>query len=187
MNYRVKASPQEQLHMNWLRKLKPGIQFRPGCPDDLELVHALELEMFGVETWSREHLARCLGDSGQEFRLAMDGPLLAGYLWLDWCESERGTLELDGLVVAPAYRRRKLAERLLHWAVDRAFQAGWWRMQLKVRADNLPALKLYSKFGFHKVEELPGVYNGRDGLLLRLEQLNSKAPDFARKRSQLEG
>ena len=60
-------------------------------------------------------------------------------------------------------------------------------MQLKVRADNLPALKLYSKFGFHKVEELPGVYNGKDGLLLRIEQLNRKAPDFARKRSQLEG
>ena len=32
----------------------------------------------------------------------------------------RGTVEVDGLVVAPAYRRRKIAERLLHWAVERA-------------------------------------------------------------------
>ena len=70
---------------------------------------------------------------------------------------------------------------------ERAVQAAWPRLQLKVRADNVPALKLYSKFGFHKVEDLPGVYGGRDGLLLRLEQLQAKAPEFARKRSELEG
>ncbi|MBN9415085.1 MAG: GNAT family N-acetyltransferase [Candidatus Eremiobacteraeota bacterium] len=174
--------------MNWLRRSQPaGLQFRAGHLEDLESVHALELELFGEEVWSREHLSRALSDTGQEFRLAVDGELLVGYLWLDWTACERGTVELDGLVVAPAYRRRKVAERLLHWAVERALQAGWPRLQLKVRADNLPALKLYSKFGFHKAEELPGVYGGKDGLLLRLEQLPSKAPEFARKRSQLEG
>lgn len=174
--------------MKWLRRpKKSGLQFRVGLPEDLESLHALEVELFGQEVWSREHLARCLSDTGQEFRLALDGEQLVGYLWLDWIACERGTVEVDGLVVAPAYRRRKIAERLLHWAVERAVGAGWPRLQLKVRADNLPALKLYSKFGFHKVEELPGVYNGKDGLLLRLEQVQAKAPEFARKRSQLEG
>lgn len=173
--------------MNWLGKRK-SLEFRLGGVADLDLLHSLEIELFGEEVWSREHLLRALGDSGQEFRLALDGSQLAGYVWLDWCASERGTVEVDGLVVAPNYRRRKVAERLLHWAVDRAAQAGWQRLQLKVRSDNLPALKLYAKFGFHKVEELPGVYpGGRDGLLLRLEQILSKAPEFARKRSLLEG
>lgn len=172
--------------MNWLRRSK-RLEFRPGTTSDLEMVHALEVELFGEEVWSLEHLGRALGDPGQEFRLALDAEKLAGYVWLDWCASDRGTVEVDGLVVAPRYRRRKVAERLLHWAVDRAAQAGWQRLQLKVRADNLPALKLYSKFGFHKVEDLPGVYSGKDGLLLRLEQILSKAPEFARKRSQLEG
>ncbi|MFN8607079.1 MAG: GNAT family N-acetyltransferase [Vulcanimicrobiota bacterium] len=173
--------------MNWLRRPK-RLTFRAGAPADLELLNALEVELFGQEVWSKEHLVEALGDSGQEFRLALDGDNLAGYLWLDWCAGERGTVEVDGLVVAPAYRRRKVAERLLHWAVERAAQAGWQRLQLKVRSDNLPALKLYSKFGFHKVEDLPGVYaGGKDGLLLRLEQILRKAPEFARKRSQLEG
>lgn len=188
MNYRVKPPPLEQRPMKWLRRPKAtGLQFRAGMLEDLEAVYALELELFGQEVWSREHLARALSDTGQEFRLAVEGPKLVGYLWLDWIVGERGTVEVDGLVVAPDYRRRKIAERLLHWAVERAVQAGWHRLQLKVRADNLPALKLYSKFGFHKVEDLPGVYGGKDGLLLRLEQLLAKAPDFARKRSQLEG
>lgn len=174
--------------MNWLRKPKPtGLLFRAGMLEDLEAIYALELELFGQEVWSREHLTHALSDTGQEFRLAVDGANLVGYVWLDWIAGERGTVELDGLVVAPAYRRRKVAERLLHWAVERAVQAAWPRLQLKVRADNVPALKLYSKFGFHKVEDLPGVYGGRDGLLLRLEQLQAKAPEFARKRSELEG
>ncbi|MBS2039074.1 GNAT family N-acetyltransferase [bacterium] len=173
--------------MHWLGKPR-SLDFRVGAAADLEMLHSLEIELFGEEVWSREHLLRALEDSGQEFRLALDGPRLAGYVWLDWCAGERGTVEVDGLVVAPNYRRRKVAERLLHWAVDRAAQAGWPRLQLKVRADNLPALKLYAKFGFHKVEDLPGVYpGGKDGLLLRLEQILAKAPDFARKRSQLEG
>ncbi|MBX3170962.1 MAG: GNAT family N-acetyltransferase [Candidatus Eremiobacteraeota bacterium] len=174
--------------MKWLRRPQTiGLQFRAGRLEDLESLYALEVELFGAQIWSREHLSRALSDTGQEFRLALDGAQLVGYLWLDWTTGERGTLEVDGLVVAPAYRRRKIAERLLHWAVERAVQAGWPRLQLKVRADNLPALKLYSKFGFHKVEDLPGVYVGKDGLLLRLEQLPARAPEFARKRSQLEG
>ncbi len=174
--------------MYWLRRPKAaGLQFRAGTLEDLEPIHALEVELFGQEVWSYEHLSQALSDSGQEFRLAVDGTQLVGYLWLDWIAGERGTVEVDGLVVAPAYRRRKIAERLLHWAVERAVQAGWPRLQLKVRADNLPALKLYAKFGFHKVEDLPGVYAGKDGLLLRLEQLLTKAPEFARKRSELEG
>lgn len=174
--------------MNWLRKPRPsGLQFRAGMLADLEAIYALEIELFGQEVWSREHLTRALSDTGQEFRLAVDGAQLVGYLWLDWITGERGTVELDGLVVAPAYRRRKVGERLLHWAVERAVQAGWPRLQLKVRSDNVPALKLYAKFGFHIVEELPGVYAGKDGLLLCLDQLQAKAPDFARKRSELEG
>lgn len=174
--------------MKWLRKREPaGLQFRAGMLEDLDPIYALELELFGQEVWSREHLTRALCDTGQEFRLAVNDSHLVGYLWLDWTACERGTVEVDGLVVAPAYRRRKVAERLLHWAVERAVQAAWPRLQLRVRADNLPALRLYSKFGFHKVEDLPGVYGGKDGLLLRLEQLLVKAPDFARKRSELEG
>jgi len=40
---------------------------------------------------------------------------------------------------------------------------------LEVRVDNLPAIRLYEKFGFKQVSIRKGYYGGLDGLLMKLE------------------
>ena len=40
---------------------------------------------------------------------------------------------------------------------------------LEVRIDNLPAIRLYEKFGFEQVSIRKGYYDGVDGLLMKLE------------------
>lgn len=37
---------------------------------------------------------------------------------------------------------------------------------LEVKQNNIPALKLYKKFGFKEVAKRPGYYNGTDGILM---------------------
>lgn len=61
---------------------------------------------------------------------------------------ERGAVGLYDLAVAPEHRRsgrgRALVQALLDWAV----QAGATSAYLQVRAQNLPALRLYESMGF---------------------------------------
>jgi RimJ/RimL family protein N-acetyltransferase len=71
-----------------------------------------------------------------------------------WCDiqrhpfpshSHRGTL---GMGVVPEYRGRGIGARLLDQTLKQAFAAGFVRVELNVRADNLRAMRLYEKLGF---------------------------------------
>jgi RimJ/RimL family protein N-acetyltransferase len=71
-----------------------------------------------------------------------------------WCDiqrhpfsahSHRGTL---GMGLIPDYRGRGVGARLMDQTVSQAFAAGFVRIELNVRADNLRAVRLYEKAGF---------------------------------------
>jgi RimJ/RimL family protein N-acetyltransferase len=71
-----------------------------------------------------------------------------------WCDiqrhpfsahSHRGTL---GIGVIPDYRGRGIGARLMDQTLKQAFAAGFIRIELNVRADNLRAVRLYERAGF---------------------------------------
>jgi RimJ/RimL family protein N-acetyltransferase len=71
-----------------------------------------------------------------------------------WCDiqrhpfpahAHRGTL---GMGVVPEYRGCGIGARLLDQTLRGAFAAGFVRVELSVRADNLRATQLYEKVGF---------------------------------------
>jgi ribosomal protein S18 acetylase RimI-like enzyme len=71
-----------------------------------------------------------------------------------WCDirrlpfpahADRGTL---GIGIVSEYRGHGLGYRLIDAALKQAFRAGFARVELDVRIDNLPAVRLYEKFGF---------------------------------------
>lgn len=66
--------------------------------------------------------------------------------------------ELQALLVAPAWRRRGLAERLLAAVIDQARQWGGERLLLEVRASNAAALALYRRTGFVEDGRRRGYY-----------------------------
>lgn len=80
--------------------------------------------------------------------------------------------------VAPEYRRRKLAHRLME-KVEEGFRRRNVRvLRLEVRSVNHAAQHLYSNLGFVVTQRLPRYYaNGGDGLLMvkSLEQTNDKS------------
>jgi ribosomal protein S18 acetylase RimI-like enzyme len=73
-------------------------------------------------------------------------------------------LEIKGLAVSPAHRRRGVARALLHAAIDQARAAGAERLTLRVLAHNEGARALYASCGFEVEGVLRGFFrlDGRD-------------------------
>ena len=70
-----------------------------------------------------------------------------------------GDVHVTNVAVAPEYRRRGLARRLLGRAVEYARAAGAFCMTLEVRETNAPAIALYRSFGFVPVGLRPRYYH----------------------------
>lgn len=68
------------------------------------------------------------------------------------------------LFVDPVYYQQGIATALLTHVVSEVGEKAW----LLVAKNNFPAIKLYYKNGFKKVEEFVGKYNGMDVCVLRL-------------------
>ena len=77
--------------------------------------------------------------------------------------------------VAPAWRRRRIAERLLVAALDLSIARGAREATLEVRLSNLPARRLYEKYGFRPVGIRPRYYSDdhEDALIMTTEPLLS--------------
>jgi RimJ/RimL family protein N-acetyltransferase len=97
---------------------------------------------------TREFVLNCLKNNDPHF-VALAGGEVVG-----WCDirrhslpvlAHRGTL---GMGIVPAHRGRGLGLRLINAALKQARDTGFVRIELDVRADNSPAIVLYSKVGF---------------------------------------
>jgi ribosomal-protein-alanine N-acetyltransferase len=75
--------------------------------------------------------------------------------------------------VHPRWRRQHIGERLLIAFLDLALDRGAHEAMLEVRLSNLPARRLYEKFGFRPVGLRPRYYsdNGEDALIMTTEPL----------------
>jgi ribosomal-protein-alanine acetyltransferase len=67
-------------------------------------------------------------------------------------------LHLLNVAVHPDWRRRGVATRLVHTVFEMAIAKGVIRALLEVRASNLPAQQLYTRFGFQAIARRSGYY-----------------------------
>lgn len=65
---------------------------------------------------------------------------------------------ITNLAVAPAWQRRAVGSHLLLALLDRLLRSGVAAATLEVRASNLPAQRLYGRFGFAPVGVRRGYY-----------------------------
>jgi ribosomal-protein-alanine N-acetyltransferase len=79
--------------------------------------------------------------------------------------------------VAPAWRRRRIGERLLVALLDLAIARGAREATLEVRLSNLAARRLYEKYGFRPVGIRPRYYSDdrEDALIMTTEPLDGPA------------
>jgi ribosomal-protein-alanine N-acetyltransferase len=66
---------------------------------------------------------------------------------------------LNLLAVAPEHRRQGLGRQLMGWLGATAIEAGVFRINLEVRAQNAPARAFYASLGFDQLGEVQGYYH----------------------------
>ncbi len=81
--------------------------------------------------------------------VALDGRTVIG--WCDVLAKPRPAMRHSGVLgigVAAAYRRQGIGKALMETALAVAKNRGLTRVELFVRTDNRPAIRLYERFGF---------------------------------------
>jgi ribosomal-protein-alanine N-acetyltransferase len=103
----------------------------------------------------------------------IDGRIVAyGGMWLMDDEANITTF-----AVHPAWRRQRIGERLLLAFMDLARDRHAREATLEVRLSNLPARRLYEKYGFRPVGLRPRYYsdNNEDALIMTTDPLDAPA------------
>jgi ribosomal-protein-alanine N-acetyltransferase len=142
--------------------------------DDVPDVHAIEHASF-TTPWP-DHAYRTELETNRlaHYLVVRVGDRVVGYagLWLMVDEAHVTTFAIH-----PSWRRRRLGERLLIALLDLAIERRASEATLEVRLSNLPARRLYEKFGFRPVGIRPRYYSddNEDALIMTTERLDSPA------------
>jgi len=155
--------------------------------DDLPVIQAIERAAFSAPWPANAYRTELETNKLAHYLVVRVGDEIAGFagLWLMVDEAHVTTFAID-----PAWRRNHLGERLLIALLDLALDRRATEATLEVRLSNLPARRLYEKYGFRPVGIRPRYYsdNNEDALIMTTEPL--RAPEMtarlAERRAALE-
>jgi ribosomal protein S18 acetylase RimI-like enzyme len=164
-----------------VRRRKPQrdvVKLRRGCASDLDVLDALEREIFNSRLFSghllsRASFRRLLALPSATFIVAeADEP--AGYVLVLY-RARSCAARIYSIGVAARFRRRGLARYLVHAAEQDALRRGRNALRLEVRANDRGSIALYESSGYRRIGRAPGYYCGRVDAL-RLEKALGKEP-----------
>jgi ribosomal-protein-alanine N-acetyltransferase len=144
--------------------------------EDLAAVEAIEQASFTTPWPPHAYRSELESNRLATYLVVRAGERIVAYggMWLMVDEAHITTF-----AVHPAWRRRHIGERLLLAFLDIAIARRAREATLEVRLSNLPARRLYEKYGFRPVGLRPRYYsdNGEDALIMTTEPLDD--PRFA--------
>jgi ribosomal-protein-alanine acetyltransferase len=134
----------------------------------LDRFYEIEKQCFTQEAFTKQQIAYLLNDYNAIGLAASVNGETAGFI-IAQVDTARNTpighiLTLD---IAPAYRRKGIAQKLLQAAEAIMKQKGAKECHLEVREDNIAAANLYQKLGYKKVGKLQKYYGKAHGLYLK--------------------
>lgn len=152
----------------------PVLLIRPMRVGDLTTVQAIERASFTTPWPAQAYRQEIETNKLAQYLVAVIGDEIVAYggIWLMVDEAHITTF-----AVHPRYRRRRIGERLLLALLDLAREVGAREATLEVRLSNLPARRLYEKYGFRPVGIRPRYYtdNNEDALIMTTEPLELPA------------
>jgi [ribosomal protein S18]-alanine N-acetyltransferase len=141
------------------------VRIEPMQLADLPGIHAIEQASFSAPWPANAYRSELESNRLANYLVARVDDDIVGYggMWLMVDEAHITTFAID-----PAWRRQHIGERLLLEFVDVAIARFAREMTLEVRLSNLPARRLYEKFGFRPVGVRPRYYSddGEDALIM---------------------
>lgn len=127
---------------------------RPIRETDLPGVLALERQCFS-DPWSEAMLLSELRNPACRYLLAEQDGLVVAYVGMITVLDEGN---VNNMAVHPAFRRQGIASTLLEQLFERCRALHLLVLMLEVRADNAPAIALYTRHGFVPVGRRRGYY-----------------------------
>lgn len=131
-------------------------------------LYEIERQCFGQEAFTKQQLAYLLTDYNAIGLAARVNDEIAGFA-IARVNIERNASfgHIITVDVAPAYRRKGIAQKLLHEVETIFREKGIKEYRLEVREDNVAALNLYQKLGYKKAGKLEKYYGDTHGLYLQ--------------------
>ncbi|MGD0644078.1 MAG: ribosomal protein S18-alanine N-acetyltransferase [Candidatus Bathyarchaeia archaeon] len=134
----------------------------------LDKLCEIEEQCFDREAFTKRQIAYLLMDYNTIALVAKANSDIAGFV-IAQAEIENNTLysHIITINVAPDYRRKGIASKMLEEIESIFKQKGITECHLEVREDNGAALKLYQKTGYQKIGRLEKYYGKNHGLYLK--------------------
>ena len=124
-------------------------------PEDCARLAEIEKLCFSLP-WSEEDFRKLLTHSYCTYLVAEEDGEPVGFCgYTNLC----GEADIDHVFVAPEFRGKKLAQRLMREILKTGGEDGVEAYTLAVRVSNAPAIHLYEKFGFVSEGIRPGFYD----------------------------
>jgi ribosomal-protein-alanine N-acetyltransferase len=141
--------------------------------EDIPAVQVVENASFPLPWPANAFRHELTQNKNAHYIVAREGEHIVGYagLWLSLDEAHITTF-----AVLPEHRRRKIGERMLLAIFERAERLGAEWLTLEVRASNLPAQRLYEKYGFRPAGIRRRYYsdNNEDAIIMWTERLRDR-------------
>ncbi len=149
-----------------------ALRIEPMTVDDIPAVHTHERSSFAVPWPDDAYRNEVLTNRLASYVVARAGDEVVGFagLWVMVDEAHITTF-----AVHPRWRRRGVGQRLLLRLLELANDRRAREATLEVRLSNMPARRLYEKYGFRPVGIRPRYYsdNGEDALIMTTDALAS--------------
>jgi ribosomal-protein-alanine acetyltransferase len=130
------------------------VKISPITQNDIEAIVLLEEKCFSVP-WSYSSLQFEIANENSIFLCAKKNEEVLGYAGMHIAADEG---YIDNIAVFEKHRKKGIASFLINELIDYALIKKLAFISLEVRISNLPAIKLYNKFGFIKAGIRKGFY-----------------------------
>ncbi len=133
----------------------------------LDALYRIEEQCFSEEAFSKRQIAYLLTDYNAIALQAKANSDIAGFIIAQVESDDTEFGHIITLNVAPDYRHKNVAIKLLTEIEGILKSRGIRECRLEVREDNSAAIKLYHKLGYQTVGKLDRYYGKKHGLYLK--------------------
>lgn len=149
------------------------ININPMQKGDIDAVSEIEALTYGQHHWSRESFYSEINNRVAKYYTATDAAgNIVGYAG---CWHIVDEAHITNVAVHPDYKRQHIADSLIVKLIQDCYNEFIKYITLEVRVSNIPAIKLYEKYGFKSLGTRKGYYqdNNEDALIMWTENIFS--------------